>query len=123
MNGILDPKVAKYLIENELVDTVDLGRAVNLSILVFDKKAERSRVTMVDATELAEKGRRFNTLSAENVEAIVNAAYGFRNDPVWNHKHRKEISVDEIREEGYDFSALRYFRKAMLPSFEISLKE
>ena len=115
----------KFLLESGYLDCVIslppkmLERtAINLSILVFDKKAERSRVTMVDATELAEKGRRFNTLSAENVESIVNAAYGFRNDPVWNHKHRKEISVDEIREEGYDFSALRYFRKAMLPSFE-----
>lgn len=28
VNGILDPETARYLIENDLVDTVDLGRAV-----------------------------------------------------------------------------------------------
>ena len=28
VNGILDPAVARYLIENDLVDAVDLGRAV-----------------------------------------------------------------------------------------------
>ena len=28
VNGILEPELARYLIENELVDTVDLGRAV-----------------------------------------------------------------------------------------------
>lgn len=28
VNGIFDPEVARYLIENDLVDTVDLGRAV-----------------------------------------------------------------------------------------------
>ena len=28
VNGILDPELARYLIENDLVDTVDLGRAV-----------------------------------------------------------------------------------------------
>ena len=28
VNTILEPSLAKYLIENELVDTVDLGRAV-----------------------------------------------------------------------------------------------
>ena len=28
VNGINEPEIARYLIENELVDTVDLGRAV-----------------------------------------------------------------------------------------------
>ena len=28
VNGIMTPEIAKYLIENELVDTVDLGRAI-----------------------------------------------------------------------------------------------
>ena len=28
VNGINEPELARYLIENELVDTVDLGRAV-----------------------------------------------------------------------------------------------
>nr|WP_242876773.1 hypothetical protein [Butyrivibrio sp. ob235] len=28
VNGIYEPELAKYLIENELVDTVDLGKAI-----------------------------------------------------------------------------------------------
>lgn len=119
----------KFLLEGGYLDCVIslppkmLERtAINVSILVFDKKEDRNRVTMIDASDLAEKGRRYNTISEEDIAAIVNAAYGFGNDPVWNHKHRKEISLDEIREEGYDFSALRYFRKAMLPSFDNSVR-
>ena len=95
---------------------------INVSILVFSKNDERNRVTMIDATDLAEKGRRFNTISEANIEAIINAVYGFSNDPVWNHKHCKHIAIDEIREEGYDFSALRYFQKAMMPAFENAVR-
>ena len=119
----------KFLLESGYLDCVItlpermLERTqIGVSLLVFSRKENRRCVTMVDAGDLGVKGRRFNTLSSEAVERIVNAAYGFRNDAAWNERHRKEISCDEIRLNGYDFNARRYFEKAILPQFEDAVR-
>lgn len=95
---------------------------VSVSLLVFSKKEKRERVTMIDASRLGEKGRRFSTLSGDTIDCIVNAAYGFRTDDNWNKLYRKEISCTEIRLDGYDFNATRYFEKAILPRFENAVR-
>ncbi len=95
---------------------------IGISILVFSRQENRSHVTMIDASGLADKGRRFNTLSEANAEKIVNAVYGFHNEESWTLAHCKVVSCAEIRESGYNFSARHYFEKAAVPSFENSVR-
>lgn len=95
---------------------------IAVSLLVFSRQENRSHVTMIDASSLAEKGRRFNTLSETNTEKIVNAVYGFHNEESWTLAHCKVVSCEEIRESGYNFSARHYFEKAAIPSFENSVR-
>lgn len=119
----------KYLLNSGYLDCVIslperlLERTqIGVSLLVFARKDKRESVTMIDATSLGKKGRRFNTILGEDIEKIVNAAYGFRDDESWMAAHCKSVSCSEIREEGYDFSARRYFEKASLPKFSNSAR-
>ncbi len=95
---------------------------IGLSLLILSMREGRSNVTMIDASDLGKKGRRFNTLPADNAEKIVNAVYGFHNEESWTLAHCKVVSCDEIRESGYNFSAHRYFEKAAAPSFRNAVR-
>lgn len=95
---------------------------IGVSLLVLSRQESRSHVTMIDASDVAEKGRRFNTLSNANAEKIVNAVYGFHNEESWTLSHCKVVSCEEIRASGYNFSARHYFEKAVVPSFENAVR-
>ena len=91
---------------------------IGVSLLVLSRRENRSHVTMIDASGLGQRGRRFNTLSVTDVQTIVDAVYGFQGDGPWAQDHRKAIPVADIRAEGFNFSARYYFEKAALPSFD-----
>lgn len=95
---------------------------INVSLLVFSKKEKREYVKMVDASELGVKGRRFNTIAPEDVNKIVDAVYGFADWSGWGVEHTKQVSVDEILENGCILSAARYFSSGDLPEIEDAVK-
>lgn len=95
---------------------------IGMSLLIFSRQEERKFVTMIDASNLAERGRRFNTLSEETTEKIITAVYGFHNEESWTRAHCKVVSCDEIRESGYNVSARHYFEKAAVPTYENSVR-
>ena len=95
---------------------------IGMSLLIFSLRSGRSHVTMIDASDLGKRGRRFTTLPAENAAKIINAVYGFRNDDNWTLDHCKVVSCDEIRANGYNFSAHHYFEKAAVPAFKNAVR-
>ena len=127
MNGAVAAR--EYLLNSGYLDCVItlpermLERTqIGMSLLVLSLQAGRSHVTMIDASGLGCKGRRFNSLAAESAEKIINAVYGFRNDESWTRNHCKVVSCDEIRENGYNFSAHHYFEKAAVPAFDNAVR-
>ncbi len=103
-NGYLDSVI---MLPERLLEQTQIG----ISLLVFSKKANRSQVTMIDASDLGKKGRRSNVLLAEDVKKIINAVYDFRADNTWTSDHCEIISCDEIRESGCNFSCHHYFKQ------------
>ena len=95
---------------------------IDVSLLVFSKKENRKHVTMIDASGLAVKGRRFNTLASEDIDKIVNAVYGFADWTGWAHEHTKHVSVNEILGNGCVLSATHYFETADLPEVANAVK-
>ena len=109
-SGYLDCVVS---LPDRLMERTQIG----LSLLILSRQEGRRAVTMIDASELGERGRRFNTISKATVEKIVNAVYGFANDESWTREHCKLVSCVEMRESGYNFSVRHYFEKAAVPTF------
>lgn len=114
-SGYLDCVIS---LPEKLLERTQIG----MSLLIFSRQEERKFVTMIDASNLAERGRRFNTLSEETTEKIINAVYGFHNEESWTRAHCKVVSCDEIRESGYNVSARHYFEKAAVPTYENSVR-
>jgi type I restriction enzyme M protein len=119
----------EYLVNSGYLDCVIslperlLERAqIGMSLLIFSRQEDRKFVTMIDASNLAERGRRFNTLSEDTSEKIINAVYGFHNEESWTRAHCKVVSCDEIRESGYNVSARHYFEKAAVPTYDNSVR-
>jgi len=87
---------------------------IGVSLLVFSKQADRSHVTMIDASGLGKnkKGRRCDVLLVEDTEKIIKAVYCFRNDDEWMSRYSKIVSYDEIRGSVYNFSVQHYIKTA-----------
>lgn len=119
----------QFLLEQGYIDTVIslpekmLERtSIKVSLVVLQKKDNRKAVKMIDASDLAIKGRRFNTLGDDGVNKIVNAVYGFSDSTDWAHEHVKWVDVDEIKANDAVISAGRYFEHRTLPSIECSVR-
>ncbi len=102
----LDTPVRKYFVENGLIESVISlpGRlfsytSIPVTLIVFSHN--NSGIRIVDASELFVSGRRFNELSADNIETILSS---LDND--------SEISVfienDQLRDNDYVLSVNRY---------------
>lgn len=119
----------KFLIESGNLDCVIrlpsrmLERTgIDVSLLVFARKENRDHVTMIDASGLAVKGRRFNTLAADDVDKIVSAVYGFADWTGWGYEHTKRVPVAEILSNGCILSATHYFEVEALPEIDCAVK-
>ena len=96
--------------------------SINVSLLVFSKKESRSHIRMIDASALAVKGRRFNTIAPDNIDRIVSAVYGFADWSGWGVEHTKNVSIEEIINNGCVLSATRYFTAGDLPEIENAVR-
>lgn len=119
----------QFLIEQGYLDTVIslpskmLERtSIKVSLVVLQKKDDRKSVKMIDASDLAVKGRRFNTIDDEGVTKIVNAVYGFLDNSGWAEGHVKNVDIEEIRANEFVVSADRYFEHSAIPSIECSVR-
>lgn len=96
--------------------------SINVSLLIFSKKENRKQIRMIDASDLAVKGRRFNTIAPDDIDRIVSAVYGFADWSGWGIEHTKNISIEEIINNGCVLSATRYFTKDNLPEIENAVR-
>ncbi len=116
--------VREYLLNSGYLDCVIMlpermleQMQVGMSLLVFSKHTDRSHVTMIDASGLGKKDRRFNVLLAEDAGKIIKAVEGgASNNEKWTLDHSKAVSYDEIRGSGYNFTVRHYIKKTTVPT-------
>jgi len=101
-----DEGIRQYLVESGLVEAVIslpprllTGTNIPINILVMSNGNEK--VKLVDATEIFTEGRRYNTLSSENISEIVKAYSG-------KTKNSVLISKEDLAKQGYVLSPSRY---------------
>jgi type I restriction enzyme M protein len=121
--GGVEERIRTKLLTDGHIDTV-IGLPANLfystgipvCILVLKKCKKPDDVLFINASERFEKGKRQNRLRDEDIEKIVET-YQFRKE---EKRYSKRISIERIREEGYNLNISRYISTAM-PESEIDL--
>ena len=102
----IDTPMRKQFIENGLIESVIAlpermfsSFSIPTTMIVFSKGNKNVRI--VDASNLYQPGRRYNTFSDEDVESILAA---LDNDCDYS----KVIEIDELRQNDYSLSLSRY---------------
>lgn len=112
----IDKKIRKYLVDNKMIDTVVsmpsnvfANTGTNVSVIFFNKVKQDDQVQLIDASKLGEKikenGLQRTALSSEDIKKIVDTAVE-RTDV---DDFSITVSLDEIKEKNYSFSAGQYF--------------
>ncbi len=116
----------KHFVDNGYINTIILLPAGlfenfrSLSIVAIIISHNNEKIRFVDASQICTIGRRFNTLSPSDIEAIVELC---SNDS----EHSRLVSKDEIIQNDYNLNISNYFEKAIeIPngvSFETVIKK
>lgn len=112
----IDPKIRKYLVDNKMIDTVVsmpgnvfANTPTNVSVIFFDRVKQDDQVQLIDASKLGKKIKENNiqrtALSSEDIKKIVNTAVEKKDVDEFSIT----VSLDEIKEKNYSFSAGQYF--------------
>ncbi len=121
--GGAEERIRTKLLTDGHIDTV-IGLPANLfystgipvCVLVLKKCKKPDDVLFINASEHFEKGKRQNYLGDEDINKIVET-YQFRKE---EERYSKRISMERIKEEGYNLSISRYINTAIAES-EIDL--
>jgi type I restriction enzyme M protein len=121
--GGAEERIRTKLLNDGHIDTV-IGLPANLfystgipvCILVLKKCKKPDDVLFINASEYFEKGKRQNRLRDEDIEKIVET-YQFRKE---EERYSKRISMERIKDEGYNLNISRYISTAIAES-EIDL--
>src|SRR5712671_2213775 len=117
--GGAEERIRRKLLEDGHIDTV-IGLPANLfystgipvCILVLKKCKKPDDVLFINASEHVKKGKRQNYLRDEDIEKIVET-YQFRKE---EGRYSKRISMERIKEEGYNLNISRYISTALAES-------
>ncbi len=108
----LDRSARKYFVENGYLEAVIAlperlfeGTVIPTTMVVLSKNNERTM--LVDATELCEKGRRFNTFTDEQIEQIVYAT-------THETANSKLVSREEFAENDYVLHPTRHLTEQIV---------
>ena len=112
----IDKKIRKYLVDNKMIDTVVsmpsnvfANTGTNVSVIFFDRVKQDDQVQLIDASKLGKKIKENNiqrtALSSEDIKKIVNTAVEKKDVDEFSIT----VSLDEIKEKNYSFSAGQYF--------------
>jgi len=128
-NGVLfrggaEKQIRKAFIEENLLDAVIglpgnmfYGTSIPAAILIFRRKKQDENVFFIDASERHTHGRNQNRFSEQNVAEIA-SIYRARQEI---EKEAVLVSLDIIRENGYNLNIPRYLDRA--PKIEPVLDE
>lgn len=102
----IDTPMRKHFIESGLIESVISLPArmfssfsIATTLVVFSK--DNKNVRIVDATNMFQPGRRYNSFSEEDINSIISA---LKNDC----EYSKIIEIDELRQNDYSLSLSRY---------------
>lgn len=103
----IDKPVRKYFIEEGFIEAVislprNLFYRTNIPTIMVIMSHGNSEIKFVDAREICQTGRRFNTLSDEDIDHIVGLLHA-------SSDVSKTISLDELRENDYVLNPERFF--------------
>lgn len=109
--GGSEEKIRTKLLEDGYIDTV-IGLPSNLffstgipvCILVLKKCKKPDDVLIINASEHYKKGKRQNVLEPEHIDKIIDT-YQYRKE---EKKYSRCVSLEEIRENGYNLNISRY---------------
>lgn len=103
-----DSELRKYFVENGYIKAIVAlpekmfgGTFVRTNLIVFGYN--NPVIRMIDATKIYQPGRRFSTLSEEDIEQIINL---LSNDS----KISKSVTLDEIEAKSYNLDPVAYIR-------------
>ena len=121
--GGVEERIRTKLLTDGHIDTV-IGLPANLfystgipvCILVLKKCKKPDDVLFINASEHFEKGKRQNRLREEDIKKILET-YQFRKE---EERYSKRVSMERIKEEGYNLNISRYISTAIAES-EIDL--
>lgn len=107
MFNTIDSPIRKYFVESGYVKAVIAlptklfeATAISTTMVVFEKN-KNNEVLFVDATEICQKGRRFNYLSSGDIKKIIDC---FNKD----EEYCRKVSINEIAEQEYNLMPQRY---------------
>ena len=110
-NNKAEPKIRKYLVDNNFVDCVIqlpsnlfFGTTTATCILVLKKGKKDSNILFIDATNECIKVTNNNKLTGENMDNIV-AEYTSRED---QEHFARLVSYDEVKDNDYNLSVSTY---------------
>ena len=99
--------IRRYFVDNGYIDTIILlptgmyeSHRVSLALVVLGKK--NNGIRLVDASNIYTKGRRYNTLSDENLNEIINLC---SSDNVIS----KYVTIDDIKDKDYNLYPHSHF--------------
>lgn len=109
--GGAELKIRKWLVENNhiagliaLAPNLFYGTSINTCIMVLSKSKIDSKIMMIDASNLFEKGTNQNKLSESNINQIVDT---FLNKKEIEH-FSKNVDLDKIKSNNFDLSISKY---------------
>lgn len=115
-----DSELRKYFVENGYIKAIVAlpekmfgGTFVKTNLIVFGYN--NSAIRMIDATKIYQKGRRFNTLSEDNISEIMDL---FSNDS----EISRSVSVEEIKAKSYNLDPVAYIRTEIILENDVELQ-
>lgn len=108
-----DTEIRKYLVENNYIDTIISlppgifpTSGVKTSMIILKKdRFVNDNISMIDASEIFQKQRRYNLFSDENINQIMNM-YKYKEES----KISFEVSKDKIIENNYNLGLGKYMK-------------
>ena len=102
----LDKPARKYFIENGYIEAIialpeKMSESINMPTTMIILSRNNKRTMLVDATELCEKGRRFNTFTDDQIEQIADAA---KRETAYS----KYVTQEELAYNDYVINPIRY---------------
>ena len=112
--GGAEQKIRQYLIEKNYVEAVIalpsnlfFGTSIATNILVLKKSRKDNKVQFIDASGEFVKVANNNKLTDENIEKVISTL----TDKADIAHYAKSVTLDEIKEQGYNLSVSTYVEK------------
>ncbi len=107
--GGAERDIRKHFAENGFIEAIielpsNMYETTSISTLLIVFSFNNKSIRFINASEICQKGRRFNVFSNENIDEIVKL---YKNDSQFS----KYVGIDEIAQNDYNLQPSRYFEE------------